>query len=123
MAVARKHEIKSFVDAENLLEIYPHLRLNLCSASHVVRHLTLMILSWFDPPEKNLSDNKVRTVRKCLLVLHLWISWEEGEGEKLWLVSFFCADKMRKCQNMEMVSSCFEKYKGLVVLFIPTYIA
>ena len=33
------------------------------------------------------------------------------------------ADKIRKCENMEMVFSCFEKYKGLVLLFIPTHIA
>lgn len=59
MEVARKHGIKSFVSERNLHEVYSYLRLNLCSASHVVRLLTLKILSCFDQPERSSSDNKV----------------------------------------------------------------
>lgn len=42
--------------------MYPYLRLNLCSASHVVRLLTLKILVCFDQPENTSLDNKVGTV-------------------------------------------------------------
>ena len=60
MEVARKHGIKSFVSEQNVKEVYSYVRLNLCSASHVVRLLTLKILSCFDQPERSSSDNKVQ---------------------------------------------------------------
>lgn len=60
MAVAKKHGIKSFVGEQNLQEVYSHVRLNLCSASHVVRLLTLKILSCFDQPDQMSLDDKVR---------------------------------------------------------------
>ena len=67
MEVARKHGIKSFVGEQNLQEVYSYLRLNLCSASHVVRLITLKILSCFDQPERSSSDNKVRYSQETLL--------------------------------------------------------
>ena len=66
MEVARKHGIKSFVSERNLHEVYSYLRLNLCSASHVVRLLTLKMLSCFDQPERSSSDNKVQYRLKTL---------------------------------------------------------
>lgn len=66
MEVARKHGIKSFVGEQNLQEVYSYLRLNLCSASHVVRLLTLKILSCFDQPERSSSDNKVQYSQETL---------------------------------------------------------
>ena len=61
MKVARTHRIQGFLTAENLQEIYGYLRLNLCSASHVVRLLTLKLLTCFDQPETRLSsDDKVQ---------------------------------------------------------------
>ena len=60
MDVARKHGIQSFVSEQNLQEAYSCLRLNLYSASHVVRVHTLKILSCFDQPERGSSDNKVQ---------------------------------------------------------------
>ena len=67
MEVARKHGIKSFVGEQNLQEVYSYLRLNLCSASHVVRLITLKILSCFDQPERSSSDSKVRYSQETLL--------------------------------------------------------
>lgn len=58
-ALARKQGIDSFVAAENLEEIYGYVRLNLCSPSHVVRLLTLKILTCFDQPERSSSEDKV----------------------------------------------------------------
>ena len=52
MTVARKQGIQSFLAAGNLQEIYGYARLNLCSASHVTRLLTLKILACFDQEEK-----------------------------------------------------------------------
>ena len=66
MEVARKHGNKSFVGEQNLQEVYSYLRLNLCSASHVVRLLTLKILSCFDQPERSSLDNKVQYSQETL---------------------------------------------------------
>ena len=70
MELARKHGIKSFVGEQNLQEMYSYLRLNLCSASHVVRLLTLEILSCFDQAEKSSSDNKVQYSEETLCICY-----------------------------------------------------
>ena len=76
MAVAKKHGIKSFVGEQNLQEVYSHVRLNLCSASHVVRLLTLKILSCFDQPDQMSLDDKVRYNHETLcIVLQLFVQY------------------------------------------------
>lgn len=45
---------------ENLQQIFPYLRLNLCSSSHFVRLLTLKILASFEKLGRSSSNNKVQ---------------------------------------------------------------
>lgn len=59
LTVARKQGIQSFLAAENLQEIYYLVRLNLRSASHVIRLFTLKLLTCFDQQERTSSEDKV----------------------------------------------------------------
>ncbi|XP_068744813.1 small subunit processome component 20 homolog [Montipora capricornis] len=66
VTVARKQGIQSFLAAGNLQEIYGYARLNLCSASHVTRLLTLKILACFDQEEKAPSSTQGSLFQLCV---------------------------------------------------------
>ena len=93
MDVARNHGIKSFVSEQNLQEVYSYLRLNLCSSSHVVRLLTLKILSCFDQPERSSSDNKVHEQYSICFLSTL--RWKEIENATITVHLDLCLRKTR----------------------------
>lgn len=59
-AASRKHGMGGVLVEENLQQIFPYLRLNLCSSSHSVRLLTLKILASFEQLGRSSSNNKVQ---------------------------------------------------------------
>ena len=59
-AASRKHGMGGVLVEENLQQIFPYLRLNLCSSSHFVRVLTLKILASFEQLGRSSSNNKVQ---------------------------------------------------------------